>query len=94
MNLPLNLPDSQMETKWKSILDPILQNPLNSVNILTNIQLVNGKNTINHLLGRVQQGWFLTDIQGAATIYRLSPFNNLTLVLMSNAEVVCNIGVF
>jgi len=98
MLLPLqktNLIDlSLLSTKWKSILDPLLTNPLSNVSILENVQLKTGNNVINHLLQRMQQGWFLTDIQAAATIYRSAPFNDLTLTLNSSANVTVNIGVF
>lgn len=94
MQLPQKLPLDLMQTKWKSLLDPLLANPLNSVNILENISLINGVNVINHLLGKMQQGWFLTDLQGAASIYRSAPFNSSTLILTSSAAVTVNIGVF
>ena len=83
-----------MQTKWASILNPLIKSPLNNVFILENVVLNNGVTTINHLLGRTQQGWFLTDINGAATIYRSQPFNSLTLTLTSNAAVTISIGVF
>ena len=57
MNLPLNLTLSQMQTRWKSLLDPILSNVLNSANILQEVELVSGSNVINHKLGRKLQGW-------------------------------------
>jgi hypothetical protein len=94
MQLPLNLPDNQMQTKWKSILDPLLANPLNGASFLNNISLASGVNIINHKLGKNQQGWFLTDIQGPATIYRSAPFNSLTLTLTSSAAVIVSIGVY
>lgn len=96
MGLPLNLPLPTMQTRWKSDLDPMLSNPLNEISILKNVSLMTGDNTINHLLGRVMQGWFLIDLQGIATIYRpsTSPFNKLTLTLTSSADVTCSIGVF
>jgi hypothetical protein len=83
-----------MQNKWSSDLNPLLANPLNEVLILKNIGLMSGTNVINHMLSKVQQGWFLTDIQGVATIYRSAPFNNLTLTLHSSANVTVNIGVF
>lgn len=92
--LPLNLPPSQQSTKWKSILDPVIAAPMVGVNILTGIQLKNGVTVINHLLGAMQQGWFLADINGAATVYRSAPFNDKTLTLTSSAAVTVNIGVF
>lgn len=88
------LPQDQLMPRWASQLNPFLQNPMNSVNILSNIVLINGVTVINHKLQRQMQGWFFVDIQGPATIYRSQPFNNLTLTLTSNAAVTVNIGVF
>ena len=84
----------QLETKWAAEINPILANPVNNVSILPGVSLKLGTNVINHLLGKVQQGWFLTDIQGPAVIYRSIPFNNLTLTLVSSAAVNVSIGVF
>lgn len=83
-----------METKWKSILDPVIANNLNNVSILTEVSLINGVTVINHRLGKLLQGWFLLDINGAATIYRSAPFSTTTLTLTSNAAVVVDVGVF
>jgi acetyltransferase-like isoleucine patch superfamily enzyme len=94
MQLPINLTASLQTTRWKAILDPILQNPLNNVSILKNVKLVNGVNVINHKLGRVQQGWFITDIDAAATIYRSENFNDKTLTLTSSADCTISLGVF
>ena len=55
--------------------------------ILQNIALNNGVTAVNHILGKQKQGWSLSDIQGAATIYRSAPFNAATLTLTSNAAV-------
>ncbi len=84
----------QMQTKWASVLNPLLANPLNNVLILENIALNSGTTVVNHLLGKTQQGWFLTDIQGSSTVYRSAPFNKLTLTLHSSSAVTVNIGVF
>jgi hypothetical protein len=90
-----SLPElSLLQTSWASSLNPLLTNPLNGVNILKNVVLKSGNNQINHLLGRVQQGWFLTDIQGSATVYRSKPFNDSFITLNSSANVTVNIGVF
>lgn len=83
-----------LQTKWKSELDPLIQDPQASGNFLQNISLINGATTINHLLGRQMQGWYLTDVSGAATIYRNLPMNALTLTLTSNAAVTVNLFVF
>lgn len=94
MSLPQKLTLDMMQTRWATELDPLLANPLNSVNILQGISLINGANSINHKLSRMQQGWFITDINAAATIYRSAAFNTKTLTLTSNAACVVNIGVF
>lgn len=85
---------NQLQTLWQAELNPLLANPLNSVNILTSIALINGTTIIPHKLSRKQQGWFLTDVNAAATIYRSAVFNDKTLTLTSNAACVVNIGVF
>ena len=98
MALPIfkdeNTPFQMMQSKWASELNPIIANPMTNMQILKNISLVSGTNVINHRLGQTQQGWLLTDIQGAASIYRSAPFNNLTLTLTSSAAVTVSIGVF
>lgn len=96
MALSTRLPYELLQTQWASQLNPLLANPVNSASLLTNIQLVVGTNVLNHLLGQVQQGWFLTDIQGECTYspYRNAPFNALTLSLYSPSAVTVSIGVF
>lgn len=94
MSLPQRLPYDQMQVRWASELDPILKNQLIQGNLISNISLINGVNTINHLLGRKQVGYIITDIDGAATIYRSASLNNLTLTLTSNAAVNVSIWCF
>ena len=88
--LPVRLPLEQMQVKWKSELDPILSIPLLKGLQLKNIELIAGTNVINTLLGRLQQGFIITDIDAPATIYRSQPFNSLTLTLTSSAA--CNVS--
>lgn len=90
-----NQPFMLMQNKWASILNPFLSNPLNQMRILKDISLSIGSNSINHLLGRIQQGWIIIDIQGGASmIYRSAPFNDKILTLMSSAAVTISLGVF
>lgn len=96
-NLPLHLDLPQMQSKWKSQIDPLLSNPVIKGQLLTNILLANGTTVINHGLGRKLIGWFLVGINGAATVYDSQASNQtpqLTLVLVSNAAVSCNLWVF
>lgn len=94
MALPQGLTLDATQNQWASQLNPILANPLNSIQVLKNVALKSGTNVINHKLGRQLQGWVLTDIQGVATIYRSAPMNDKTLTLVASANVTCNIGVF
>ena len=97
MQLPYGLTLSQMQTKWASILNPLLGNPVNNGSILKNVSLKSGSNTINTMLGRPLQGWSVVRQRGAAEIYDDQDANqspNLTLVLVSNAAVSVDLLVF
>lgn len=82
--LPQKLPYEMMITRWASILNPLLKNQLSQGQLISNISLNAGVNVINHLLGRTQIGFIITDIDAAAQIYRSAPLNNLTLSLTSD----------
>ena len=78
-------------------LNPILNNPLISGLILSNVPLVSGANSINHTLGRDLVGWFLVRQRGPASIYDTQDTNPLPtykLNLVSSAAVNCDIFVF
>jgi len=92
--LSSNLTWPQANNLWAQALNPVIANPTNSIQLVQNIALTTGTNIINHGLGREMKGWFLTDIQGVASIYRSAPMNNSTLTLTSSANVTCSIGVF
>lgn len=94
MQLPTKLQPDMQTTKWKSILDPLLRNQLNSVSILNNIELVIGNNKIAHKLGKKPQGWMILDINAASTIYRSQDFDDLFLTLNSSAVATISLGVF
>lgn len=78
---------------WARALNPIVANAILSGNPVTAV-LINGTNTINHGLGRVTQGFFITDINGAATIYRSQPMNASTLTLTSSAAVTVDLWIY
>ena len=92
--LPQKLPLDMMQTKWASILNPLLAVPMTQGLALESIKITTGTNVINHLLGRKQQGWFLTDQDAALNLYRSAPFNNLTLTLVSSAAGTVNLWVY
>jgi len=94
MQLPLKLTADLMQTRWKSLIDPLLENALNSVSIIDNVVLAIGDNVINHKLGRKQQGWLVLDVNASTTIYRSADFNDKTLTLNSSATATIKLGVF
>lgn len=83
-----------MQNKWASQLNPLLNQPANNGIILSNINLVTGVNVINHKLNKKQQGWIITDLNAAVTIYRSQPFNDKTLTLTSSGPCTINLQVF
>ena len=72
----------------------MLANPILNGVQLSGVALINGTTTFPHLLGRMMQGWFITDINGAATIFRPVSLNDKTLTLTSSAAVSVDIWVF
>ena len=49
--------------------------------------------TVNHKLGRKPQGWFITDISAAATLYR-SEWDNDTITLTASGGCTIDLWVF
>lgn len=101
MKLPLiHSQDNELnliQTKWKSLIDPILSNTLVDGRLISGVSLVNGSNTINHKLGRNLLGYIIVGINGIASIYDNQANNqtpDLTLTLISNAAVKVNLWVF
>lgn len=92
--LPQKLPMDLMQTQWAALLNPLLKSPLSSVVFLADVVLISGVTVVNHKLGRTMQGWFITDRNGPASVYRSSPMNGATLTLTSSAAVTVNLAVF
>ena len=95
-NLPLRLDLPQMQAQWAAALNPVIATTIINGIQLVGVPLINGTTVINHKLSRNMLGWFVTDIDGAATIYKpkTAPFNNKTLTLVSDAPVTANIWVY
>ena len=86
-----------LQNRWSAILNTLLRRPQNSSNILTNVSLVTGSNTINHGLGQNLTGWKIIRQRAAASIYDAQDANqmpSLTLVLVSSAPVSIDLEVF
>ena len=97
-NLPLVQSEDQslqlLQTRWKSLLDPLIRNQLTNGLMLTNIVLTTGDNVINHLLSRNQVGWFVVDQNAAVAIYRSQPLNDKTLTLNASGPATVSLWVF
>jgi hypothetical protein len=97
MQLPYGLSLQMLQTRWRSILNPLLANPTNNASILKNVSLKTGTNTVNTLLGQKLQGWSIVRQRGAASIYDQQDSNQspeLTLILVSSANVSVDLAVF
>ena len=96
--LPQQLTFPQLMTKWASILNPVLSNPILASSILPNITLSAGNNVINHKLGRNLQGWKITRMRGVfAQVYDTQDSNQtpqLTLNLNASTGVIIDLEVF
>lgn len=86
-----------MQTNWKTTLDPVINQPFNSGNILPTVNLVTGKNIIDHGLGRDLQGWIVIRQTGNSNIYdlqNLNPLPDKNLWLQASSGVTVNLLVF
>ncbi len=49
---------------------------------------------INHLLQRMPQGWFLTDIDAKTNVWRTQNFTDTTVTLRSDTTVTISFWIF
>ena len=93
--LSTKLPWELAQTKWSSILNPIISLPIISGNQINAIGLTaNVPKAINHLLQRMPQGWFLVDKTTNATIWRTVPFTTTTITLESSANTEIDLYIY
>ena len=95
MSLPQKLPYELMLTKWAAQLNPVLANPIIQGIAIDSILLdANVPKVIPIKLGRVQQGWLITDNLAFCKIKRTAGFNATTLTLESDADTTISIWVY
>ncbi len=99
--LPLQQTDNKdlsiLQTKWKSILDPVLSNPLIAPVILPGVVLYSGTNVVNHRLGKKLTGWIVIGNSASTTFYDKQASNQqpqLTLVLNASGDCTVSLLVF
>lgn len=83
----------KIQANTRSATQASRSNPLNSGTILQSIGLSVGSNVIPHKLGQKLQGWFITDINAASSIYKTES-NDKTITLNSSVACIANIFVF
>lgn len=95
MQLSTKLPWDLAQTKWASTLNPLLAIPMLSGIQLDDIVLAaTTPKTINHLLQKMPQGWFVLDNNANAVIWRTKAFNDLTITLEASAAATISIWIF
>lgn len=95
MSLPLNLPLDQLQTRWKSEIDPVLANLLVQGRLVTGVSLLSGVNVINHGLGRPLVGWLAVGQSAASALYdsqAVNPQKQSTLIL--NSANPCTVSIW
>lgn len=99
--LPIMQTDDQdmhlMQTRWASIINPVIGAPILQGQLLRSVNLITGDNVINHGLGRNLQGWVVTRLRAPSSLYDTQDSNSmpqLTLNLNSSAPCVADLWVF
>jgi hypothetical protein len=93
--LSTKLPWDLAQTRWASILNPVIATPILNGNQISDIVLkASIPLAVNHLLQRMPQGWILTDNTANAVIWRSAALNNLTITLESSADTTISIWVY
>jgi hypothetical protein len=60
---------------------------------IESVALTTGATAVQHKLGRVPRGWFVTDIDAAATVRRTA-WSTKTLTLVASASCTVNLWVY
>jgi len=93
--LSTKLPWELAQPKWASILNPVLSLPILGGNQIDSIVMTaSTPKTINHLLQRLPQGWFLVDNMANANIWRTKSWTTTTITLESSADTTISIYVY
>ncbi len=93
--LSAKLPWELANPKWASEINPILSMPILNGNMVSEVRLAaTTPLAINHLLGRLPQGWFLTDNSANAVIWRTKAFSQYTITLEASAATTISFWIF
>lgn len=93
--LSTKLPWDLASTRWASQLNPIIALPILNGNQVSDVSLTASTPlAINHLLGRMPKGWFLTDNTANAVIWRTQNFNQFSIILEASADTTISFWIF
>lgn len=92
--LPQQLSWDMASKRWAEVLNPVIALPPNQGILLKNVSITSGANVINHKLGRLPQGYIITDLNAAASIYRSADSTDLYLTLTSDNAALIALWVF
>lgn len=94
-SLSRKLPWDLAQTKWASVLNPIIALPILNGNEVDGVKLLANKpQAINHLLQRMPQGWFLLDNIANTVVWRAADFTDTMITLESSVDTTISIWVF
>lgn len=88
---------NMLQDRIVTAINPLLNLPLSTSNLLQGISLITGQNSINHGLNRPLVGWFVTRKDADESIYDAQDSNPLpskTLLLVSSGDVGIDLIVF
>jgi hypothetical protein len=88
---------NKIQDNIKLALSPLTGNKLFFGNLLTNVSLASGANSINHGLGYPLSGWYMTRIRASASFYDTqdsNPTPSTTLQIVASAAAVVDLWVF
>lgn len=96
-NLSLLLTDSrelnQVQQNIKNVLQPVFNNPMLFGVSRQSVVVGSGSNVIEHGLGHDVNGWIVTDINAAVTLYR-SASNAQTITLVSSGTATVDLYIY
>ena len=97
MQLSTKLPFDLLLTQWSQAINPVLNSPIATPIILSDITLTSGVNVINHTLGQKLQGYVVVMKSASSDIFDMqntNPSPQRTLILNASAPVTVSLLVF
>lgn len=84
----------KMQDNAADVLNVITSKQILDGNLLQNVSLISGQNSIPHLLGRPALGWIIVDKNATCDVYSFKSFDNVFLYLQSSGAVTMSLWVF